>query len=289
MSPRTALTLVVSLVVASSALVAVSAASEPGRMATPDRVERSAVTPRPATVARAAPGARPRGSVTLRFASYNIHFGASGIDRVADDIARLDADVVLLNEADVDDRPGGVHQGRALARALGMDLVYDANVYFPRARRGNAVLTRLDVVDLRRYDLFSNPGQRPRGLMRVRLATDGMLLDTWVTHLHPTSGTLRQARDVQALIGEPTCATVVGGDLNADDTDREHAVMSTHLRDVWGSVGTGDGDTNYAHDRRIDYLFTAHATPVRSRVTPLRHSDHRAVVGVVRMARADGC
>ncbi|WP_148614235.1 endonuclease/exonuclease/phosphatase family protein [Nocardioides rubriscoriae] len=233
--------------------------------------------------------AGPTGHLDVRVLHYNIHFAHSGLEQVVRDVERTDPDVVLLNEVDTHDRGAGVHQARWLARRLGMDVAYDANIRFGWGRRGNAVLSRYPVQDLRRYDLYVTPGTRPRGLMRVRLAAPGVRFDVWTTHLTTEAGRLRQAEGVGARVGDPTCATVLGGDLNArPDTSITRAV-TTHLDDLWDAVGHGPGVTNYRGTKRIDYLFYDHATPRAAQVTPLRHSDHHAVVGVLRLERADSC
>jgi endonuclease/exonuclease/phosphatase family metal-dependent hydrolase len=227
--------------------------------------------------------------VAIRVLQYNIRYGSRGLDRVAHDIRRTGAGVVVLNEVDDNRRTGGVHQARYLARRLGMRAVFDANIRTRHGHRGNAVLTRFPVRDVARHDLFVPPGTRPRGLVRVRLAVRGIGVDVWGTHLNVGRGTLRQARGTAAIIGRPTCATILGGDMNAGPGSPEDRVLRTHLQDVWRAVGRGPGHTNFRGIQRIDYLYHRHTTPLRTWVTPLRASDHRGVVGIVRLHRARSC
>lgn len=233
--------------------------------------------------------AAPGPQVTVRVLSYNIRFGSGGLDRVLGDIRRTRADVVLLNEVDTHRRGARVHQARYLARRLGMRSVYDANIAFRWGTRGNAVLSRFPVVGTSRHDLHVPSGTRPRGLMRVRLATRGVRFDVWVTHLTVGNGKHRQARDAAAIIGRPTCPTIVGGDTNSEPATPADRTMRTHLDDVWRAAGRGPGHTNLRATRRIDYLYESGTTPAAAWVTPLGASDHRGVVGVLGLPRERSC
>lgn len=228
-------------------------------------------------------------AVSVRVMHYNIRHGSLGLDRVAEDIRRTGAQVVLLNEVDDHSRTGGRHQARWLARRLGMTAVYHRTIRFARFDRGNAVLTRFAVRDVRRHDLPHGPLSRPRGLMQVRLATRGIGFDVWTTHLSPGGGTYVQARRTSRLVGAPTCATVLGADANAGPGTREDRVLRTHLRDLWRLRGRGAGPTNLRSTVRIDYLYVDRVGARAVRTTPLRGSDHRGVVGDLTLSRAQGC
>ena len=251
----------------------------------------SAAAPAPqAAVAPPAASRTTTGSVPVRVLHYNIRFGSFGLDGVARDIARTGADVVLLNEVDVHTRrPGGIHQARYLARRLGMDWRYDANIGFRFGTRGNAVLTTYDIRGVDRFDLPVPPGTRPRGLMRVRLATRGVELDAWTTHLNAGRGTRPQARQTSLRIGDPSCATVLGVDVNAGPGTPEDTVLRTHLRDAWRAVGRGPGHTNFRSTVRIDYVYYDEVTPRAVWTTGRRSSDHHGVVAALDVSRAASC
>lgn len=239
--------------------------------------------------ATAAGGGERTGPVTVRVLQFNIRFGSFGLEGVARSIERTGADVVLLNEVDVQTRPGGLHQARWLARRLGMDFRYDANIRFRWGVRGNAVLTRHRIAEVERFDLHVPRGTRPRGLMRVRLTTGGVGFDAWVSHLNAGAGKLRQARGVSERIGDPTCATVLGVDLNGQPGSPFDRAVRTHLEDVWRETDQPRAATNFRQTMRIDYLYTDELTPRDAWLTPLRHSDHRGVVGVLRIPRTQSC
>lgn len=235
--------------------------------------------------------ALPAAAADVRVATYNIRFGQFGIGNVAADIRRTRADVVLLQEVDDRRNTGGVLQARRLARKLGMRFAYDANGTVRNGwQRGNAILSSYPISAVRRWALPRPEGTEGRGLMKAQVHLgDGRRMRVYVTHLNPGAGKLAQARMVSRRVGSPGCATVLGGDMNAGPRSAEHPALTRNLSDVWRRVGTGDGGTNKRATARIDYLFQARSRPRSSWVAPLRHSDHRAVLGDFRIRRSASC
>ncbi|MEO9325715.1 endonuclease/exonuclease/phosphatase family protein [Nocardioides sp. C4-1] len=240
-------------------------------------------TPTPAPVERRAP-------VRLRVLTFNIRYGSYGMRRVLHQVRRTRADVVVLNEIDNRTRRGGLHQARWLARKLGMSYAFDPNSPMPEGMRGNAVLTRHEIRSIRQLELPWPRQSQRRGVMQVRIAARGLTLDVWATHLNPGAGTVNQAWSVKTAIGVPTCATLLGGDINAGPGSREDRILRSHLRDVWRDVPTTGGPTNWQGDNRIDYLYVAHLRPRAAWTTPPRRaSDHRGVIGVLDLDPGSSC
>lgn len=235
-----------------------------------------------------APSSDRAAGVRVRVATYNIEFGKRGLDGVAADIAAMRADVVVLQEVD-DRRPsGGVNQAKYLADRLGMDWRYDPNSTKAAGKRGNAVLSTTPITDRVRVDLPNPGGKEARGLMRVTVTPGGVPMHVWVTHLNPGKGKLAQARKVSRVVGRPTCATVLGGDLNARPGSKEQRAATKRLSDLFAKVGRGAGATG-SKGGRIDYLLTAKVSGVAAKVRPQGSSDHRAVVGTVKVQPRKAC
>lgn len=168
------------------------------------------------------PGARRAAPQPIAIASYNIHSGV-GLDRrcssarIASVLRELACDVYALQE--VDNQPGDHQESMQLeqfARALNMQAVAGLRLVRHTGEYGNAILTRLPVVSVRRHDL-SHSWFESRGALDVQLDAGGYRLRVIATHL----GLRRAERRTQwralmmALAEEPVeMPTILLGDMN---------------------------------------------------------------------------
>lgn len=178
---------------------------------------RAAPEPRDASVADgcARPGA-------LSVASYNIHSGV-GLDgrcsasRIARVLQELNCDVFALQE--VDNQPGEHEESMQLdylARVLDMTAVPGLRIVRHTGEYGNAVLTRLPVIGVRRHDL-SHSGFEPRGALDVRMELQGRELRVIATHLGLRRAERRaQWRTLMAVLAQAPddLPTILIGDMN---------------------------------------------------------------------------
>lgn len=154
----------------------------------------------------------------VRIASYNIR-KAKGVDgrydpgRIVDILARLEADVIAVQEVDFRwrDRPGAL-SAAMIAANTDYDIV-PVGTGGSLGFHGNAVLVRrgTQVGQVTRLTL---PGLEPRGALRVDLALAGGI-SVVATHL----GLIRYHRQAQlaairAALDPATQASVVLGDFN---------------------------------------------------------------------------
>jgi endonuclease/exonuclease/phosphatase family metal-dependent hydrolase len=161
---------------------------------------------------------RPLPSRALVVVTYNIH-GGVGLDgrtdiaRIGDVLARLDPDIIGLQEvlSAHPGEPGG--QVAELAERLGMHPVLGTTMCCDRGPYGNAILTRLPILETSCFDL-SVAGREPRGLMRVVLEHDGRRLVVMNTHLGV------RVRERHAQLGR--CAHLLD---EVDDDDTPLVVM----------------------------------------------------------------
>ncbi|MGH7300857.1 MAG: endonuclease/exonuclease/phosphatase family protein [Candidatus Rokuibacteriota bacterium] len=159
-------------------------------------------------------------------ASYNIHKCAGldrrvDLDRIADVLEELDADLVGLQEVF---RP----QALSLAERLGVQVAMGPTRERNGLPYGNAVLTRLSIRGSRTFDL-SQPDREPRGGIRLDLSMPSSLMPSGgamadgllhVFNVHFGLKIRERAQQVRMLVREHilhdelTGPRIVVGDLN---------------------------------------------------------------------------
>lgn len=175
----------------------------------------------------------------LAVASYNIH-GCRGAGRrreptrVAQVINELQCDVVGLQEVDSRNGPHAHSmQLDYLARETGMQAIAGSTILRHDGDYGNALLTCLPIVDVRRHD-FSFRRREPRGALDVKLAFNGGTARVLVTHLglNPKERRFQVKKLLQLLAGDThEEVVVVLGDIN------EWLPVSRPLRWLHGLLG----------------------------------------------------
>jgi endonuclease/exonuclease/phosphatase family metal-dependent hydrolase len=124
--------------------------------------------------------------VHLVVASYNIHRGVGldrrrDLDRVAAVIGEIAPDVIGLQEVVREEGHAHADQAAYLASRLGMTLSMCVTRAHGQGTYGNAVLTRLPVLDSSTCDL-SRDGREPRACLRVDLGVNGRTLLVFNCH-----------------------------------------------------------------------------------------------------------
>jgi endonuclease/exonuclease/phosphatase family metal-dependent hydrolase len=156
---------------------------------------------------------------TVRLASYNIHAGL-GMDRrfdagrIAAVLGELRADVIAMQEVEHHDVDGRDLLDY-LAHATDMTPVPGPTLLRNSRHYGNALLTRLPLLAIRRVDI-SHPGREPRGAIDVDLDVSGRRLRIVATHLGLRPGERRrQVERLLSLVEKPGAdITALAGDFN---------------------------------------------------------------------------
>lgn len=148
----------------------------------------------------------------LRLATYNVH-GCADPARTAEVLRALDADVIALQELRW--RPwDALHVLDDLAGRLGYTPLAGPTLLRPDGHYGNALLTRLPVVETRLEDL-SVPGREPRGALGALLRAGRGTLTVIATHLGLAPWERRkQMQRLLALVRASHKPAVLLGDLN---------------------------------------------------------------------------
>lgn len=154
----------------------------------------------------------------IAVATYNVHrcVGRDGRfdpERTLAVLRELDADAVALQELQWQPADA-MHLLQEFALRLGYAALAGPTLLRAEGHYGNAVLTRLPVLDTASVDL-SVPDREPRGALDALLDTSGGPLRLIATHLglRPYERRL-QMRRLLGLRGEHASATVLLGDLN---------------------------------------------------------------------------
>jgi endonuclease/exonuclease/phosphatase family metal-dependent hydrolase len=171
----------------------------------------------------------------MKVVTWNVHgfVGARGrvaIDGVAEVLLQLSPDIVGLQEV-VDRRfgPEGRPALEALAQRLGMTCFAGPTRRDDAGAFGNALLTSLDVIDARAFDV-SMAEREARGVIEATLRSHGGELRVFVTHFGLRAAERR--RQVDLLLArlvslDPQAPALVLGDFNEWHT-RAYALRRLH-------------------------------------------------------------
>lgn len=207
------------------------------------------------------------GSSTLGVATYNIWHDAGGRwperrELLTAVLGEVSADVVTLQEVLEDAGKGLPNQAQTLAAALGYPEVQFVAVEPEGApkRYGNAILSRLPVIEVARRKLL--PLADYRTAIRVRVRSAAGPVDVVGTHLawQPEAGPVRaeQLADLLAWLPRDDVPLILMGDFNAPLSDPGLAVLDP--RRFVSALPAGAApttlSTSHGHTPRvIDHIF----------------------------------
>lgn len=247
-------------------------------------------------------------AVPLKVATYNIHAGAGedgvfDLDRTAQALRDLDADVVGLQEVDVHwgNRSDFVDEARALAGKLAMRVffapIYDLDPAAgggERRQYGVAVLSRYPVIEAENHEITRLSTQTPDpvpapmpGFAEVTVNVKGAHVHVYSTHLdHRGDPSVREAQvaDMLDVLAADRGPKILVGDFNAEATAPELAPLWQRLRDA----DPDGGGTYPAVDpvKRIDMVAVSpDITVAGAEAVATEASDHRPVVTDLRVRR----
>jgi endonuclease/exonuclease/phosphatase family metal-dependent hydrolase len=211
---------------------------------------------------------------TLKLLDWNVQYGGMGTDgvfnpdRVIDFIAKVNPDVISLNEVTryyrYDTRRDMSVYYRDQLKAKTGRTWYS---YFRTANGatnyyGNMVLSRFPIASTSYCQLSGT-----RVAVNAAIYVNGRLLNIWSTHLDSTDGNsmrLTQTRQLHACVGSFAEQKIIAGDFNAGPSTTEIKLMASGgFYDAWakaaaaGTAVSYPGNTSFGATRngRIDYVW----------------------------------
>jgi endonuclease/exonuclease/phosphatase family metal-dependent hydrolase len=234
------------------------------------------------------------------------------IGLIAEEIRRLDADVVLLEEVPWTLRTGSVAD--ELARRTGMNHLYlraNGNRRGILFEEGEVILSRFSM-----HDAVSSSLPRAADFFEHRIALAATVDSPWgpvgavVTHLsgESTSISTAQIAALRRFVGNPRYPVVVGGDFNDTEDSAPVRALAPDWTDALRSanppdtgptccIGNVTAPPGTPLGRRVDYLWLAGAAarvvaarriltePVQVGGGWLRASDHAGLFAEIDVSR----
>ncbi len=228
------------------------------------RPQASQTTPQGLTPQEPADTAMPR---RLTIVTYNIHacFGTDrrlDPERIAETIAETGADIIALQEVDVERlRSGGIDQARLIADHLRMEAHFHPALHVENERYGDALLTAFPT---RLVKAAALPARgEARGALWVEVDVDGLPLQVIVTHLG-LRGSDRM-KQVQALLSPDWIGAadrrpgplILTGDFNSPSRSGPYRALAAAMTDLPATIKAKPAATFPSRFPllRIDHVF----------------------------------
>lgn len=231
---------------------------------------------------------------SLTVITYNIHH-AKGIDnnvdiqRIADVINQSNADIVALQEVDINtNRSGNIDMVAILSELTNLPFTtFGKNLNYEGGKYGNAILSKYPIKEINNFQ-FENISGEQRGILTGIISVNQSDILFLNTHLdHTGNDDSERILYINKIIEEiipsysETKTILLAGDLNDIPGSKTYQKTSNVLKDAWKESGEGDGFTIPVKNsnRRIDYIFySGNIESIKSTVLYSEASDHLPVV-----------
>jgi endonuclease/exonuclease/phosphatase family metal-dependent hydrolase len=216
-------------------------------------------------------------SMRIRLVTYNIHKGIGGVDRryrprrIVEAIARLEPDIVLMQEVDyMVPRSKAHNQVDMFADAMALyHRAFQRNVVVKRGHYGNAILSRFPLSDVQHLDLTIPLKKRRQALLaHCTLHTDGHRRRMLLVNIHLGLAGFERRKQLAKIF---ECEVV------RHSRHRTPLIIAGDYNDVWGTLGKRVMEPAGFHSAGKRILTFPAALPAR----PLDHVFYRGEIQAV--------
>lgn len=215
---------------------------------------------------------------------YNVQIGKrADINEYVEFAKKYSPDVIALQEVDYKTRRSTRHEDFAyeLARALGMNSAFEANLHFSEGQYGIALLSRFPIESTRALTLphIKTSGERRGALSATLKVNKKQKLNVISTHLDLDKATRPEQISAITQWTDDKTPTVLCGDFNAMPEDPAIAIAKNKWTQMCDMQPTFP---NTSPSRKIDYFFTRGQGQWRTvsynRIAECPLSDHCPIV-----------
>jgi len=230
--------------------------------------------------------------------SYNIHHGQGqdgvfDLPRLAAVILASGADLVALQEVDVRTaRAGGVDQAAELGRLTGMEVAFAEAMPYDGGSYGEAVLSRLPILERQVLALAASPEHEPRAAALVVVHPVGWsqslaFVGTHLDHTDDGHDRLQQMESLRQQLSHRKMPLLLAGDFNCGP---DSPPMRLLFQSGWLAADGEQAPTfpAQAPERKIDWILQApgsglHLSAATVLMAPVA-SDHAPLRAQLRFA-----
>lgn len=206
----------------------------------------------------------------VKVMTYNIHIGNPpskpadfrDLEAIARVINTNKPDLVALQEVDNKTKRSGVsvNQAQELAKLTGMHVFFAKAMDYQGGEYGDAILSRLPILEKTRYDLpVEGTGSRfePRSVALIKVEKRGkefLFASTHLDHLEDESNRILQANELNKIIEDLKLPLILAGDLNAQPQSETIGILGKKLTNACQSNCPNTFPQDKP-DRILDYIM----------------------------------
>ena len=205
---------------------------------------------------------------TVRVLTYNIHHanppsksGVIDIKAIADVINKVDADIIGIQEVDVNvSRSEHMDQAKRLAELTNTNYYFSKGIDLEKGEYGILILSKHKIVGQRRYDLPMPVKSENRSLAVIDITlSNGKTISLANTHLDlKEENKIAQAKFVNELAADYKHPLILVGDLNAKPESRPIVLLEEQF--VRNKKDNAPTFPNVGPKEEIDYILVSKPT-----------------------------